>query len=35
MKKHFVTLFALLSMMAISCQKENFPEVTNNNNEED
>ncbi len=27
MKKHFVTLFALLSMMAVSCQKENTTEM--------
>ena len=27
MRKHFVTLFALLSMMAVSCQKENFTEM--------
>lgn len=28
MKKSYVTLFALLSMMAVSCQKENFSDVT-------
>lgn len=27
MRKHFITLFALLSMMAVSCQKENFTDV--------
>ena len=27
MKKNFITLFALLSMMAVSCQKENFTEL--------
>lgn len=27
MKKTYITLFALLSMMAFSCQKENFTEV--------
>jgi hypothetical protein len=26
MKKQFVTVFALLSMMAVSCHKENFTE---------
>lgn len=27
MKKHYLTLFTLLSMMAVSCQKENFTEM--------
>jgi hypothetical protein len=27
MKKKLITLFALLSMMAVSCQKENFTDV--------
>lgn len=27
MKKYYITIFALLSMMAVSCQKENFSEV--------
>jgi hypothetical protein len=28
MKKYYITIFALLSMMAVSCQKENISQLS-------